>query len=81
MIQRRLQTEFNASYGGSVFYRIKRGERSNQAATVIENDEAGRLLLAFDLRQPWSCHQTYKILAWKIHHGPVRGRDTRASVC
>ena len=62
MIQRRLQTEFNTRYGGKVFYRIKRGERSDQAIAVIENDEAGRLLLAFDLRQPWSCHQTYKIL-------------------
>ena len=29
---------------------------------VIENDEAGRLLLAFDLKQPWACHQSYKIL-------------------
>ena len=29
---------------------------------MIENDEAGRLLLAFDLKQPWACHQSYKIL-------------------
>ena len=61
MVQRRLQTEVNRDYSGSVFYRIKRGE-PEQANEVIENDEAGRLLLAFDLRQPWACHQSYKIL-------------------
>ncbi len=60
-IQRRLQNEMEEKFAGLVFYRIKRGEpdKSNQ---VIDNDEAGRLLLAFDLKQPWTCHQTYKIL-------------------
>jgi hypothetical protein len=48
-------------YGGDVFYRIKRGE-TNSALQAIDNDEAGRLLLAFDLKQPWTCHQSYKIL-------------------
>ena len=60
-IQRRLQNEFNSKYSGQIFYRIKRGELE-QASHVIENHEAGRLLLAFDLKQPWTCHQTYKIL-------------------
>jgi len=48
-------------YGGDVFYRIKRGEATS-AARVIDNDEAGRMLLAFDLKEPWTCHQSYKIL-------------------
>jgi AIPR protein len=61
IIQRRLQAEIAGEYTGQVFYRIKRGE-PDQAAQVIDNDEAGRLLLAFDLKQPWTCHQTYKIL-------------------
>ena len=61
VVQRRLQNEINRDYPGTVFYRIKRGE-PEQASEVIENDEAGRLLLAFDLRQPWVCHQSYKIL-------------------
>jgi hypothetical protein len=60
-IQRRLQNEFASQYPDEVFYRIKRGEPST-AADVIDNDEAGRLLLAFDLKQPWTCHQSYKIL-------------------
>ena len=61
LIQRRLQNEFDLKYSQRVFYRIKRGE-PEQAPQVIENFEAGRLLLAFDLKQPWTCHQTYKIL-------------------
>ena len=60
-VQRRLQNEVGSHYSGTVFYRIKRGE-PEQASEVIENDEAGRLLLAFDLKQPWACHQSYKIL-------------------
>ena len=60
-IQRRLQNEFDEQYAGQVFYRIKRGE-PDKAPKVIDNDEAGRLLLAFDLKEPWTCHQTYKIL-------------------
>ena len=61
VVQRRLQNEIIKDYSCSVFYRIKRGE-PELANEVIENDEAGRLLLAFDLRQPWVCHQSYKIL-------------------
>lgn len=60
-IQRRLQNEFAQQFQGEVFYRIKRGE-PDQGLQVIDNDEAGRLLLAFDLKQPWTCHQSYKIL-------------------
>lgn len=60
-IQRRLQSEFQRDFGTEIFYRIKRGEPSGPAKSVIENDEAGRLLLAFDLKQPWTCHQSYKV--------------------
>jgi hypothetical protein len=71
IIQRRLQNEFDQLYAGQVFYRIKRGE-PDRAPQVIDNDEAGRLLLAFDLKQPWTCHQTYKIL--DELHGEVFAR-------
>lgn len=70
-IQRRLQNEFRRCYGGEVFYRIKRGE-ADQAALNIDNDEAGRLLLAFDLKQPWTCHQSYKVL--DELHGDIYAR-------
>ncbi|HMD86575.1 MAG TPA: AIPR family protein [Terriglobia bacterium] len=63
-IQTRLQTEINTSYKDAYVYRIKRGEHpewDKEEATVIENELAARILLAFDLKQPWSCHQTYKL--------------------
>ena len=37
-------------------------EASPTKLRVIDNDEAGRQLLAFDLKEPWTCHQSYKIL-------------------
>lgn len=70
-IQRRLQNEFNQAFDGQVFYRIKRGE-ADQAPLNIDNDEAGRLLLAFDLKQPWTCHQSYKVL--DELHGDIYAR-------
>lgn len=70
-IQRRLQNEFTQNYDEEVFYRIKRGE-ADQARLNIDNDEAGRLLLAFDLKQPWTCHQSYKVL--DELHGEIYAR-------
>jgi hypothetical protein len=60
LIQTRLQTEINTR--GEFRYRIKRGEHPDWLADkVIENELAARLLLAFDVKEPWSCHQTYKL--------------------
>ncbi len=60
LIQTRLQTEISAK--GEFYYRIKRGEHPDwDQHKVIENDVAARVLLAFDVREPWSCHQTYKL--------------------
>jgi hypothetical protein len=59
-LQRRLQNEFKELFGGDVFYRIKRGE-SSEAPVIIDNSDAARILLAFDLQEPWSCHQSYKL--------------------
>lgn len=61
-LQRRLQNEFMGLFGGAVFYAIKRGEESpTPVLEVIQNDAAARILLAFDLQQPWTSHQTYKL--------------------
>jgi hypothetical protein len=59
-IQRRLQSEFGKKFDEKIFYRIKRGETSD-AVEVIDNEDAGRNLLAFDREEPWSCHQTYRV--------------------
>jgi hypothetical protein len=70
-IQSRLKSEFGAKFGGDFDYLIKRGEAS-KAKTAINNEEAGALLMAFDLRRPWSCHQLYRI--FEDDYGDVFGR-------
>lgn len=59
-IQLRLQKEMNDA-DGDYFFEIKRGEKAPAGATVITNDQTGRALLAFDVREPWSAHQIYKV--------------------
>jgi len=69
-IQTRLQQEINS---GRLRYRIKRGEHPEwDAEKVIENELAARILLAFDVKQPWSCHQTYKL--FDELHSDIFGR-------
>ncbi len=58
-IQRRLQNEIKNKYS-RIFYEIKRGETPT-APVILSNDTAARILLAFDVKQPWSCHQSYKL--------------------
>ncbi|WP_419162367.1 AIPR family protein [Candidatus Palauibacter sp.] len=59
LIQRRLQNEMREKYP-DIFYEIKRGERQT-GSDVLTNEDAARILLAFDVKQPWSCHQSYKL--------------------
>lgn len=60
-IQVRLQEEFGRVEDGKYDLEIKRGQSQRDNATLITNEEAGRLLLAFDLMRPESCHQVYKL--------------------
>lgn len=69
-IQSRLQTEFESTFK-NVAYAVKRGD-ATEADTVIDNELAGRILLAFDLKEPWSCHQTYRL--FDDVHSQVFGR-------
>jgi hypothetical protein len=60
LLQVRLSKEFD-SFGGKQYgFEIKRGQ-TPKTAEVISNEWAGRLLLAYDLQEPWVCHQPYKI--------------------
>lgn len=70
-IQRRLQQEFRNTLDGLFGYAIKRGEVVN-AQYVVTNEDAGKMLLAFDLQEPWSCHQSYKL--FDELHGEIFGR-------
>lgn len=56
----RLRAEFEKNKLGYEF-EIKRGQTISGENTVISNEEAGRLLLAFDLNEPYSCHQIYRV--------------------
>jgi hypothetical protein len=60
-LQVRLQNEFRKKEFGNYALEIKRGEEFQAGATVITNEDAARLLLAFDLQEPWSTHQVYRL--------------------
>lgn len=60
-IQVRLKKEFDRDFRGRYDLEIKRGQEVSDGVEVITNEEAGRLLLAFDLLEPEACHQVYKI--------------------
>ena len=85
-IQTRLQSEIHKHYANDFTYRIKRGEHpewDKQGKTVIENELAARILLAYDVKEPWSCHQTYRLfddLHSKIFGRPEVNGDRIVSV-
>ncbi len=57
----RLQAEF-VKEGLPYHFEVKRGEKAPaNAGSIIPNDVAGRMLLAFDLGEPESAHQIYKV--------------------
>lgn len=60
-IQQRLKTEVSAVSNENVAYEIKQGE-DNKGKAVLTNEQAGLILLAMDLAQPWNCHQKYKVM-------------------
>ncbi len=57
--QVRLQQEITQDYP-QYFYRIKTGDEPGQRI-VIDNELAGRILLVFDLQEPWAVQNTSKI--------------------
>ncbi len=63
-IQIRLQNEFARDYRGTYFFEIKRGELSGGGQT-ISNEDAGLLLMAFDLKEPWATHRRYQVFEEK----------------
>ena len=70
LLQTRLQAEFEQIDFEEYRYEIKRGEPVD--GNVISNEDAGRQLLAFDLGEPWSCHQISKLFDDK--HSDIFGR-------
>ena len=70
-IQVRLQREIMDINYQNYRYEVKRGE-DNQGFAVISNEEAGLILLAIDLGEPWSCHQKYRVM--DDLHGRIFGQ-------
>ncbi len=68
-IQQRLKAEIEAS-GYDLSYEVKRGEKLT--GPVLDNEDAGLILLAMELGEPWSCHQKYKIM--DESHSKIFGR-------
>src|SRR5205807_1812707 len=72
-IQTRLQSEIRRSYAGEIYYRTKKGEQiESPTEKVLENELAGRILLAFDLKRPEACHLVGKV--FDDFHGDIFGR-------
>lgn len=68
-IQQRLKAEVQAAAAG-ISYKVKQGEKL--PGEVLENEDAGLILLAMDLGEPWSCHQKYKVM--DESHSKIFGR-------
>ncbi len=60
-IQERLKREVELIDFKNYRYEVKRGEK-NQGYDVISNEDAGLMLLAIDLGEPWTCHQRYRVM-------------------
>jgi len=57
-IQQRLKKEFEGIDGYE--FSVKRGESKGEGK-IISNEDAGRILLTFDLDEPWNSHQKAQI--------------------
>lgn len=73
-IQRRLKAEFERYYP-TITYTIKRGEVI--AGQEIDNQTAAQTLVAFDLEEPWDCHQVYRLFE-DLHDRAFRGPEVTA---
>ncbi|MFC3812515.1 AIPR family protein [Lacihabitans lacunae] len=51
-----LQKQFQHEYNSTVHYKIKRGEKVNDGAVVIENTFAAQLIHSFSLESPFNSH-------------------------
>ncbi|MFM6830626.1 MAG: AIPR family protein, partial [Novosphingobium sp.] len=58
--QVRLQNEIRDLYNGHYTYEIKTGEELPDGHK-ISNEEAGLLIMAFDLKEPWETHRKYEV--------------------
>jgi hypothetical protein len=53
-IQRDLQRQVAGTYGGRLFFAVRRGEQAPAGHEVLENQDAAQLIMALWLREPWA---------------------------
>lgn len=70
-IQIRLKSQIESEELIDLRYEIKRGE-NNEGFEVLTNEDAGLILLAMDLEEPWRCHQKYRVM--DDSHSRIFGR-------
>jgi hypothetical protein len=70
-IQTRLQNEFDRLYKGEYSFEVKRGEPT-KGKIPISNEDAGLLIIAFDLMEPWTTHRKYQV--FDDRYGQIFGR-------
>jgi hypothetical protein len=66
-VQRDLQNEVTTRYGDELFYDIRRGQPSDGAHAVLDNQLAAQMLLATWLGEPWAAVRKLKLFDQDYH--------------
>ncbi len=66
-IQRDLQGEISARYGGVLFYDIRRGQPPEDAKGTLDNQLAAQLLVAVWLGEPWNAVRKVRLFDQDYH--------------
>ncbi len=66
-VQRDLQSEVKERYGDELFYDIRRGQPSDGAHAVLDNQLAAQMLLATWLGEPWAAVRKLKLFDQDYH--------------
>jgi hypothetical protein len=66
-VQRDLQSEITSRYGDELFYDIRRGQPTDGAHAVLDNQLAAQMLLATWLGEPWAAVRKLKLFDQDYH--------------
>ncbi len=66
-VQRDLQSEVKERYGDELFYDIRRGQPSDGANAVLDNQLAAQMLLSTWLAEPWAAVRKLKLFDQDYH--------------
>lgn len=66
-IQRDLQAQVQKRYGARLFYAIRRGDTSKDAAATLDNQLAAQLVVALYLEEPWNAVRKVRLFDEDYH--------------